>query len=205
MSNKYYQNIDEHFEGILEECGINPPNELQEKILKRVKQGGDLMVVAPKNAGKTYGAILSLLIKNPESVEGSPRSLMITDSDSEAEQMAKLIENATRRKELMVELAINRGNLIQQRNLIYYGADMVLGTPKRTFDLYLKNGINMSQINLFIMDNPDIFLNDRLIGDMIRISEGLPKCQRVFLVQEITPRVQRIVDRFLLNPMKIIG
>lgn len=203
MSNKYYDKINQYFENILEESGIHSPNELQARILQRIKQGGDLLLIAPEGKGKTYGALLSMLVKNPEKKEGSPRSLYISDDNYQVKDLAKLLEKATRRKELLIELANDSGNVHDQKDYIFYGADIVVGTPKRVYDLYIKNGINLNLLNLFILDNPDKFLTDKVIGDMVRISEGLPKCQKVFMVQDMTPRTKRLVDLLLVNPLKI--
>lgn len=202
-TNKYYAKLNEYFEGVLPEEGINPPNELQEQVIKRIKQGGDAIVYAPKGMGKTYAAILSMLIKNPEANEGSPRSLYIGNDNNEVQEMARLIELATRRKELYVELANDKGKMVQQRNYIFYGADLIVGTPKRVYDLYIQNGINLNELNLLFIDDIDMMMTDKLIGDFIRISEGLPKCQRIIMMEKSNPRVEKILPYLVTNPMVI--
>lgn len=201
--NKYYNQINEHFENVFEESGLNSPNELQEKILKRIKQGGDLVVTFPEGSGKTYGAILSMLLKNPESNEGSPRALYIGHDADEIKQLVRLLEDVTRRKELLIEIATDKGKMIQQRNYIFFGADIVMGTPNRVYDLYIQNGINLNELNLLIIDDIDEMMTDKLIGDFIRISESLPKCQRIVLMKETNHRVDKILPYLVQYPMKI--
>jgi superfamily II DNA/RNA helicase len=198
-----FEKLDNHFENTLSSGGINPPNTLQEAVIKRVKQGGDLIVVAPKGSGKTYSSILTSLLKCPESNEGSPRVLYIGSDDAEIVELTKKVAHLSRRKELMIEGANDKGKIVQQRNFIFQGADIIFGSPKRIYNLYIQSGLNLNKLNLVILDNPDLFLNDKLMGEIIRVAEGLPKCQRIFLVEEITPKVERIASYFLNHPLII--
>lgn len=198
-----FEKLDTYFENTFASGGINPPNDIQEAIIKRIKQGGDLLVIAPKGSGKTYSVILASLLKCPESQEGSPRVLYIGSNNDEVIELTKKTTLISRRKELMVEAANDKGKIVQQRNFIFQGADIVFGSPKRIYDLYIQSGFNLNKLQLVILDNPDLFLNDKSMGEMIRIAEGLPKCQRIFLVENITPKVERIMPYFLNNPLVI--
>lgn len=199
----YFAEINQNFENTLVEGNYPQPNALQQAILKRIKQGGDLLVVAPQGSGKTYGAILGSLMKCPQAQEGSPRVIILTNDNDEVVENTKKLTHITRRKDLMIEAANDKGKIVRQRVFIFQGADMVLGSAKRIYDLYIQNGVNLNMLNLLILDNPDKFLTDKAMGEMIRIAEGLPKCQRIFLVEEITPRVERLMNHFLVNPLVI--
>lgn len=198
---KNFEKINAHFENTLTENGIQPPNELQSSILKRIRQGGDLLVIAPKGSGKTYAAIMAMLLKCPDSQEGSPRVVYIGSDNKEVLEMTKTLRHLTRRKELMIEPANDKGKMVEQRVFIFQGADIVIGNPKRIYDLYIQNGLNMNKLNLLIMDNPEIFLKDSLIGELNRLSESLPNCQRIFLTEEVNSRTERIIPQFLNHPL----
>lgn len=198
---KNFEKINVYFENTLTESGIQPPNELQSSILKRIRQGGDLLVTAPKGSGKTYAAIMAMLLKCPDSQEGSPRVVYMGSDNNEVLEMTKMLRHLTRRKELMIEPANDKGKMVEQRVFIFQGADIVIGNPKRIYDLYIQNGLNMNKLNLLIMDNPDIFLKDSLIGELNRLSESLPNCQRIFLTEEINSRTERIIPQFLNHPL----
>lgn len=199
----YLEEINQNFENTLIEDGITPPNDLQQKILKRIKQGGDFIVKAPKGSGKTYGILLGALLKNPTPQEGSPRVIYLGNKNEEIVELGRKATHLTRRTEMLIEVANEKGKMVQQRVFIFHGADMVFGNAKRIYDLYIQNGLNLNMTNLLILDDVDEFLTEKGIGEMIRISEALPKCQRVFLLEEVTPRVERIMDYFLRNPLVI--
>lgn len=199
----YFEEINQNFDNTLAGEGFNSPNDLQAAVLKRIKQGGDLLVIAPKESGKTYAAMLAMMLKCPTPQEGSPRVLYMGDDNEEIVEMAKKMTLVTRRTELFIEVADSKGKMIQQRIFIFQGADVVIGNAKRMYDLYIQNGLNLNKIQLLIVDDADKFMTERAMAEMVRISEGLPKCQRIFFIEKRTPRVERVLSRFLNHPMVI--
>lgn len=199
-----FDTLNEHFEGTFDAAGMKAPNELQEKVLQRGKQGGDLLVVSPAKSGKSMAAALAALQKVPASCEGSPRVVIICPDPEKARELAKFIATVSRRHELMIELADDKGQMIEQRNHIFEGADIVVGTPKRIYDLYIQNGINMGMLKLFILDDAETMLKEATIGQLRRIADSLPKCQRIIFANAINPKLEKVMDDVLVHPM-IIG
>lgn len=198
-----FDSLNEHFEHTFAAAGLNAPNELQEKVLQRTKQGGDLLLVSGKETGKSMAAALAALQKVPESCEGSPRAVIICTEPEKARTIAKFIATVSRRKELMVELADDKGQMIGQRNNIYEGADIVIGNPKRIFDLYIQNGINFGKLKLFVLDDAETMLKEATIGHIRRIAGSLPKCQRMIFAGDMNPKLEKILDDVLINPLII--
>lgn len=198
-----FDKLNEHFEGTFNAAGIPAPNELQEKVMQRGKQGGDLLVVTGSGAGKTIASALLALQKVPESCEGSPRAVIICADSDQAKELAKLLATVSRRKELMIELAHDKGPMIEQRNHIFEGADIVVGTPKRIYDLYIQNGINLGMLKLFILDDAETMLKESTIGQLRRIADSLPRCQRVIFANAVTEKLEKVMDDVLINPMTI--
>ncbi len=196
-----FDKLNEHFEGTFNAAGITAPNELQEKILQRGKQGGDLLVISAKQSGKSMAAALAALQKVPESCEGSPRAVIVCPDSDKAKELAKFLVTVSRRKELMIELAHEKGPMIEQRNHIFEGADIVVGTPKRIYDLYIQNGINLGMLKLFILDDAETMLKESTIGQLRRIGDSLPKCQRIIFANAVTEKLEKVMDDVLINPM----
>lgn len=198
-----FDKLNEHFESTISATGITQPNTLQEKVMQRVKQGGDLLVIAGGKSGKSAAAILAALQKVPESYEGSPRVVVICADSEKAKAMAAFLVNVSRRKSLMIELAHEKGPMIEQRNDIFEGADIVIGTPKRVYDLYIQNGINLGMLKLFVLDDAETMLKEGTIGQLRRIADSLPKCQRIVFANSITEKLEKIIDDVLINPLVI--
>lgn len=198
-----FDKLNAHFEETFASAGVVAPNELQEKVLQRSKQGGDLLVVAGKSAGKSIAAAIATLEKVPEQCEGSPRVVVICGDSEQAKLTAAFLVKVSRRKDIYVELAHDKGNMIEQRNHIFEGADVVVGTPKRIYDLYIQNGINMGKLKLFVLDDAETMLKEATIGQLRRIADSLPKCQRMIFANAHSSKLEKIAEDLLLNPMEI--
>lgn len=198
-----FEQLSEHFEHTFAALGIEKASELQENILKKVKAGGDLLLLAPESDDKTYASALACLQKVPESCEGSPRAILICSTSEKAKKITQFLTVASRRKELMIEAADDSGKQVQQRIHIFEGADIVVGTPKRIYDLYIQNGINLGELKLIILDNADEMTKEDLILGMRRLAEGLPRCQRMLFTKEMNPKVERMSSVWVNNPMEM--
>jgi superfamily II DNA/RNA helicase len=198
-----FERLNLHFEETFPSAGIEKPNELQEKVLQRVKQGGDLLVIAGKSSGKSTAAAIAALEKVPEQLEGSPRAVIICSTSEQAKITAAFIVKVSRRKEIYVELAHDKGNMIEQRNHIFEGADIVVGTAKRIYDLYIQNGINMGKLKLFVLDDAETMLKESTIAQMRRIADSLPKCQRIIFANSVSSKLEKVMEDLMLNPMEI--
>jgi ATP-dependent RNA helicase RhlE len=198
-----FEKLNLHFEETFPSAGIEKPNELQEKVLQRVKQGGDLLVIAGKSSGKSMAAAIAALEKVPEQLEGSPRAVIICSTSEQAKITAAFIVKVSRRKEIYVELAHDKGNMIEQRNHIFEGADIVVGTAKRIYDLYIQNGINMGKLKLFVLDDAETMLKESTIAQMRRIADSLPKCQRIIFANSVSSKLEKVMDDLMLNPLEI--
>jgi len=198
-----FEKLNLHFEDTFSSAGIVKPNGLQEKVLQRVKQGGDLLVIAGKSAGKSMAAAIAALEKVPEQLEGSPRAVIICSTSEQAKLTAAFIVTVSRRKDIYVELAHDKGVMIEQRNHIFEGADIVVGTAKRIYDLYIQNGINMGKLKLFVLDDAETMLKESTIAQLRRISESLPKCQRIIFANSASSKLDKVMEDLMLNPMII--
>ena len=190
------QKLDELLEGTISEMKIELLEE-EELLLAKCKQGGDMILYTKEDL--INGIVLSTIQKVPASMEGSPRALVITADPEKAFAMFKLAIDLLRRTEVDVEHAHDKGVKIEQRNAIFEGAEIIYGNLRRMFELYIQNGINMNLIQLIILDNTDDMLRDAKIGQLKRIIESLPKCQRIIISEKKSDRINDLVDDLLIN------
>ena len=90
------------------------------------------------------------------------------------------------------DLIIEKGQRLKQRNDLYFGTELIIGTPKRLCEMYYQNGFNIGELRFFmILDVNEIFKKG-LRGFVSRISESLPKCKKI--VFETYTSSQKIVN-----------
>ncbi len=190
--------LDERLEGTLSELQLAPLREEETVLLSKSKQGGDLLLCSRENL--LNGIVLTAIQKVPESLEGSPRVLVVTARPEKAFEMYKLALDLLKRTEVDPEHAHDTGNQIEQRNDIFEGAEMIFGNLRRVYDLYIQNGINMNLLQLVILDDLDEMLRHGNAGQLNRLLESFPKCQRMAITTQLTPKVESILPDFLVNP-----
>jgi superfamily II DNA/RNA helicase len=175
---------------ILPDKGISDLNPFQSKILDGLKAGKNLLLEGHEGVGKTTAILISLLQKITEAGEGSPRAIVVCSTDDKAHAMHSILEKICRPLDLTVDLAHDRGNKLQQRNDIFDGTEIIVGTPKRLHELYIQNGYNVSQLKLFILDDAIELFKNGYKTQLLRIAESLPKCQ--FILSSASFSDQRI-------------
>lgn len=199
-----FEQLNAHLEGTLEEAGITELNELQRLCYGRVKQGGDCILLGDPGSGKSTAAAIVSVMKAPKAFEGSPRVLIWCSSIEKADKLHQLINRLIRKTEIAAELVHDKGNMIQERNNLFEGADIIVGTSKRILDLYIQNGFHVGQLSLLILDDADEICSDPLAhGRIARVAESLPKCQWLFLAAKLTAKLEKLSDTIQTAPLTI--
>ena len=177
-----FETLDNILLNALSEDKISGPSVEEEAIIKKVKQGKDILLNA--NMQKDVDLILFWLsiMRAPQAFEGSPRVLWITESNDRAKYLIATLQKWVRRSEIAVESANESGKKIEQRNNIFDGADIIIGTPKRVLELYNQNGFHIHQLSLFIIDELDVLSRQPTnLQHVRRVCESILKCQKLFV------------------------
>lgn len=179
---------------------INSLNELQSKTIDSIKSGQNLLIEAGAGTGKTTLALLSTVQKVEEASEGSPRALIICAEDQRARALHEKLKKVCKYLDLTVDLVVEKGNMLQQRNDLFDGTEIIVGTPKRIHDLYIQNGFNVSKLKLFILDDTlELFKNANKFR-ISRIAESLPKCQHLLFSHSFSDRrIEEYLEEFLFS------
>jgi superfamily II DNA/RNA helicase len=164
---------------ILEPQGYSELNPFQDKIITALKSGQHILASGENGIGKTTTILFCLLQKITEPGEGSPRGIVMCSNDDNAYEMFVKLKPLCAKLDLTVDLVHERGNMLQQRNDLFDGTEIIIGTPKRLYDLYIQNGFNVSKLKIFILDDADELFKKGHKMQIARISESLPKCQHV--------------------------
>ncbi|MDR0801723.1 DEAD/DEAH box helicase [Fluviicola sp.] len=175
-----FKELNTQLKNTLVELGIEKYTEKQEKLIKLAKQGKNQLVYASTDQELIDGLLFISFMRAPEMLEGSPRVLWFTSSPENARERVKSFHRLMKRSDVTIELADDKGKIIEQRNAIFDGAEIIIGNPKRLLELYNQNGIHINQLSLVIIDSVEILCKNPLVLQAIRrISESLPKCQKL--------------------------
>lgn len=165
-------------------------------ILKKIKAGNSLLVEA---LPETYINDLSLLVREfvPQPEEGSPRALIITSVDEDAHSIAETLKPLAKELDLTVDVLHEKGNKLKQRNDLFDGTEIVVGNVKRVTEMYFQNGFNIGKLKLFILIKTDEIFRKGQKGNVVRITESLPKCKTIlFTTHADEEKIASFVDEF---------
>lgn len=191
--------------GILTIKNSNNMNEEFETQTRKLFKSGNALV-AKGDVKTNFNLILQLIIDEiPEPKEGSPRGIVLLSNDKLATEFHEFIQDSFKKLDLTADLVIEKGHRVQQRNDLYFGTELIIGTPKRVCELYFQNGFNIGELKLFmVLDINEVF-SKGFKGFVNRLSESLPRCKRlVFESSGKEERVNIYCNEFL-SPFKRIS
>lgn len=188
---------------VLEQHQLSEPKSLQQQCLSRINSGADLVAIGPAGAGKSTLIMISAIHKLQRAFEDAPRALILVASREDALAMKELFDRLAEGTDLRAVAAYDEGKLEKQNEEIYFGTDIVIGTPRRALELYLSRNFNMNKIKLLAIDDTETLIRNQWQGQIDRLCLSLVKCQRLLFATELNEKVQKIVDKFLIAPQVV--
>ncbi len=187
----------------VEKMGYTEPTPIQVAAIPPLLEGRDLIGQAQTGTGKTAAFMLPLLQRLDQSKKGVKALIL-----SPTRELAKQVTDAG--KELAQKTAIKiisvyggQSYTIQVRAL-ERGADVVVGTPGRLLDLIRQKLLDLSHVNMFIIDEADEMLAMGFIDDVELILNELSTQRQVALFSATLPeRIRKLSERYLVNPVKV--
>lgn len=177
-----FETLDQILLNALSEDNIAGPTADEQTVIKKIKQGKHLLLNLVNRQNIDLVLFWITIMKAPQAFEGAPRVLWVTPSDERAKFLIDTMQKWVRRSEIAVESANEKGKIIEQRNNIFEGADIIIGTPKRILELYNQNGFHVNKLSLFIIDNADsLCAQPPLLQHVRRVCESIEKCQKLFV------------------------
>jgi len=159
------------------EQGYTEPTPVQKKAIPAIIQGRDIIAAAQTGTGKTAGFTLPLLhhlSENPKS-EKHVRVLIVTPTRELAAQVHKSVETYGRHLPFKACVVFGGVKINPQITRLKQSIDIVIATPGRLLDLVNQRALNLSFIEILVLDEADRMLDMGFIHDIRRILKLLPK------------------------------
>ncbi len=190
----------------LEKQGYETPSPIQQEAIPPAIAGRDVLGCAQTGTGKTCAfatPILHRLAAKP--VKGHPiRSLILTPTRELAIQIGESFDAYG--ENLPLRCAVIFGGVAQgpQVSKLKNGVDILVATPGRLGDLYHQKLIDLSNLEIFVLDEADRMLDMGFIHDVKRILTWLPKeKQTLFFSATMPPEITKLVNSLLHDPVKV--
>lgn len=178
--------------------GFENPTTLQKQLIPKIKGGANFIGIAPEGAGKTTNLIINTIQKlNGEAFEDVPRALIFT-KDKQAvlaleEEFNKWIKNT----DLRIAIAYEEGKIDDQKDAIYVGSDIVIGTPKRLNKIYFQNGLNLANLQLLAIEDAEFLIGTSFHTEIHRIVESLARCQYLVFSNKFDHKIEKLQELYM--------
>lgn len=181
----------------LEENGLTASTELQHLCIPKIKSGRDLACVANDETGKTTTIIISILQKLKASLDDNPRAVIIVPNSESANKIKEEFNRLGMYTDLRVHTACEDGKINDQKDEIYMGSDVVIGTPKRLNQIYSVYGLNLSVVKIFAIDDAEKVIKSINYTQIDRLAESLPKAQKLVFCSDVNDWIARFANEFM--------
>ncbi|MCI8539741.1 MAG: DEAD/DEAH box helicase [Oscillospiraceae bacterium] len=190
----------------LREQGYTAPTPIQEKAIPPALEGRDVLGCAQTGTGKTCAFAVPILQRLGKATrkEHSIRALILTPTRELAIQIQECFEGYG--AHLPLRSAVIFGGVGQnpQVEALKRGVDILVATPGRLADLYNQKFVNLSQLEIFVLDEADRMLDMGFIHDVKKILAWLPKeKQTLFFSATMPPEITELVNSLLKRPVRV--
>ena len=182
------------------EAGFESPKELQAKCLSKINGGFDLIGIGPLNCGKSTLITISAIQKLQRAIEDVPKVLILVADKEKALAMKDQFNLFSKDTDLRTNCVFEEGNIDLQSIEIYEGTDILIGTAKRVLDIYFTRSLNLNKIKLFVIDDAEVNIKNSWQGQIDRLALSLPKCQHLVFTNELTPKIEKMIEKFIIAP-----
>ncbi len=183
--------------------GYTEPTLIQSQSIPIILEGRDLMGGSQTGTGKTAAFTLPMLqrLSNGRSRPKSPRGLVLTPTRELAAQVGESV--ATYGKGLNLHSAVIFGGvgMSPQVDRLRRGVDILVATPGRLLDHVGQGTLDLSQVEIFVLDEADRMLDMGFIHDIRKVLKLLPaRRQNLLFSATYSAEIKQLADGILLNP-----
>ena len=192
--------------------GFEKPSVIQGKAIKPIAEGRDILAQAQSGTGKTGTFCIGSMSRVDPTLK-APQVLVLTPTRELAQQIENVAKGLSDKIPLSIYCAVGGTELHHDLRALDRGAQFIIGTPGRVYDLMNRKALTgggpalpRGNIRCLILDEADQMLEDKFHEQVMCILDlGFPPTTQVALFSATMPQeVVEVAERLLRNPIKIL-
>lgn len=200
--------LSEQLQAAIQKAHYTSPYPIQVEAIPAILQKKDLLGIAPTGSGKTASYILPILqlLQKKEFVKSrNIPVLVIVPTRELAAQVQEVVKTFSAHLPRKVKtLAVFGGVSINPQMMNIYGTEILVATPGRLLDLISKNAIQVSDLEILVLDEADKVLNLGFKEEVDEILSRLPKKrQNILFSATMEDGVEVLIAKLLHKPVRI--
>jgi ATP-dependent RNA helicase RhlE len=187
-------------------AGYENPTPIQRAAIPSVVAGRDLLGCAQTGTGKTAAFALPVLQRIDATAGDDPaiRALVLTPTRELAAQIGESF--ATYGENLDLWHTVIFGGVKENPQIaeLKRGVDVLIATPGRLLDLMGQGHVNLTKVEIFVLDEADRMLDMGFLPDVKRVVKALPqKRQTLFFSATMPPVIRELAESLLTDPVSV--
>jgi len=185
-------------------AGYTTPTPIQQQALPAVLKGQDVLGVAQTGTGKTAVFVLPILQRLTQGSRGRVRALIVAPTRELAEQIHEAtveLGRKTRVRSVTVYGGVSKRGQVEA---LRRGAEIVVACPGRLLDLAGDRSIDLSHVEVLVLDEADRMCDMGFLPDIRRILKLVPaRRQTLFFSATMPQEIRELADSILKNPVTV--
>ena len=193
----------------IEESGYTQPTPIQSQSIPVVLDGHDILAAAQTGTGKTAGFTLPILhylfdTRAGKAKVGKPRCLVLTPTRELAAQIGASVQVYGKHVPIRSTVVFGGVNIDRQIRTLKKSIEIVIATPGRLLDLVNRGVLDLSHVEILVLDEADRMLDMGFIHDVKKINNMVAKDRQTLMFSAtFSPQIRALAKTLLRNPKEV--
>ena len=188
----------------LGDVGYAEPTPIQAQAIPLVLEGRDVLAAAQTGTGKTAAFVLPILHRLASGPARSPRALVLVPTRELAAQVAESVETYGRHLRVRSAVIFGGVSINPQIDRLRRGVDLIVATPGRLLDHAQQRTVDLSGIDMLVLDEADRMLDMGFIRDIRRLIALLPtRRQNLLFSATFNNEIRALAQSLLREPASV--
>jgi ATP-dependent RNA helicase RhlE len=189
------------------DAGYTKPTDIQTRAIPTALEGRDVVGCAATGTGKTAAFVLPMLQRlNATTTDKRPhvRGLIVTSTRELASQVHEVLRDSSRHLRMRSVVIYGGVGMGAQETALRRGVDVIVATPGRLLDHMERGNIDLSAVEILVLDEADRMLDMGFIRDIKRILRAVPKERQTMLFSAtMSDDIRTLIISILRNPFLV--
>ncbi len=185
-------------------AGYTAPTPIQEQAIPKVLEGRDILGLAQTGTGKTAAFLLPILQRLTSGPKRRVRALIVAPTRELAEQIQQMSVDFGKPlglRSVSVYGGVSKNNQISD---LRKGVEIVVACPGRLLDIASDRAIDLSQVEVLVLDEADRMCDMGFLPDIRRILKLVPnRRQTLFFGATMPDDIRKLADQILKDPVTV--
>ncbi|CAI2727214.1 unnamed protein product [Schistosoma spindalis] len=184
--------------------GFERPSAIQQRAIKQIVKGRDVIAQAQSGTGKTATLGISILQMLDTQLRET-QALVLSPTRELASQIQKVILALGDYMNVQCHACYGGTNIGEDIRKLDYGQHVISGTPGRVFDMIRRRSLRTRAVKLFVLDEADEMLDKGFKEQIYDVYRYLPPGTQVVLLSATMPHeILEMTSKFMTNPVRIL-